>query len=448
MPTEDAEPGDTISPSLLDRRPAEVYRLKIGELGERRQSDGRTWRIPRKLDHFRVTRREREGGDRLGNFVKAEEIHEEVGEEPTELRVRLMYDTPGDNFFSQMQEYDGRELAVRCDGETREDVRTGETGPCRRGENGEGCDCKPYGRLPVVLEAAPTFGSVAVFRTTSWESVRNIQSSLELVYEQLQMIAELADVPEEQVSLAGLPFLLRLYPATDRFEQGGETRTSTSWKVSLELAVPFMELQEVFDRLVRKRLSAASSLRALGRSVRGELEELDAREEPDIADEFHPDPDRVASAETADRIAGMKEEAGIEDEGRITDTGDGGEPPEDATEERPPQDAERGPEDPEHGPERATAQRELLSALADRGTDADDPVELAGALAGYLAEKRDEVPADVRAWGPEQFRAARTELEERGQDLLVDVRKWSFEQDQDEAETGEDPAQEELGVEL
>jgi len=287
----------SISPTLLRREPAEVYKIKLGVLGEERpksSGDG-TYRLPEKLDHFRVTKREREGGDRDANYVRADDIHRQIGDEPTELAVRLMFDEPERNFFSQMQQYKGRERIRECDGETARDPRNETTEPCSHPD----CSCKPYGRLQVILEAAPTFGSVAVLRTTSWETVRNVQTTLELLSDQFGF-------------LMGLPLMLRVYPATDQYEQGGKTRSSTSYKVALELRGGFEDARQIALEAHRLRLDSGKDLKMLAAGTEEEVAAIEEAETQEIVEEFHPDPNARADVETADRIERIKERAGVE----------------------------------------------------------------------------------------------------------------------------------------
>jgi len=101
----------------------ELGRVKIGMLGpERTSQGGKKFRLPEKLDHFRVTHRVR---DKDGQFAIDEEVHQLVGERPTELSVTLLYDDPTLNCPSKLVCYVGSkrwchgngERALRLDGQ-------------------------------------------------------------------------------------------------------------------------------------------------------------------------------------------------------------------------------------------------------------------------------------------------------------------------------------------
>lgn len=287
----------TIAPTLLPRRLGEIGKIKIGGRGpERTTAEGKTMHIPQKLDHFRVTRRDRED-DGFQNFVLDEPVHAVVGEKPCELDCRLMFDSPEENFQSQLQHYKGRTKVWQCDGEEAVDLRKDETRRCVRANGGE-CPCKPYGRLLVVLEAAPAFGTGYVFRTTSWESINNIQTVLELLYEQFGF-------------LAGLPMRLRVYPAEVQYQQGNQTKTSTAYKVALELRGTYDEAAQIARAAQERRLANATELKLLAAAREKELDELDTAEAEEIAEEFHPDPNQITSVKTAETIEEMKDKLGV-----------------------------------------------------------------------------------------------------------------------------------------
>lgn len=286
---------ETISHNLIRPRLAELGKIKIGGKGEEREkSGGGTFRLPEKYDHFVVTGRER-GED--GNYVRDEAIHERIGsEEPTELKVRLLFDRPSDNFFSRMVQYSGRQKVWECDGDTARNLKSDKTGACQHPE----CKCKPFGRLQVVLEAAPRLGGFHVFRTTSWESVQAIQTSLEQFHEMFGG------------RLRGLPLILKLYPSTDRYEDGqGNVRESTSYKVTLLLDGGFEEARRALQEVHEHRLLEPEEQRRLAADVRERLSERDEAEETEIGEEYFPDPNEVTSARTKETIEEIKEENGL-----------------------------------------------------------------------------------------------------------------------------------------
>ena len=267
----------TIGAEALPRRLPELGKIKIGGKGPElpKRSGQGTWRRPVKFDSFVVTSRERGSDD---NFLRDAAVHADVGDKPVELAIRLLFDRPEENFFSQFVEYQGRTCVLRCDGTTCQNQATGEVGDCTR-QTKEECQCKPYGRLPVMLEAAPFIGAFYTFRTTSWETIRNISSTLELLYGWFG-------------SVMGLPLTLKMYPAEVTYtSRDGERHTGKAYKVALVQRGSFEALQ--------KQAIAAQEVRELGRKqlallaagTSAELEEIDAAEVVDIADEFFPPED-------------------------------------------------------------------------------------------------------------------------------------------------------------
>ena len=281
-----------ISETLIPAALAEVGKIKIGGKGAlKKGSKGNEFRLPEKHDHFTITTRVRGQDD---NFERDEAIHQKIGLEPTELNVRLPFDEPSENFQSQMQQYEGRTFIWRCDGEEAENVKSGQTGPCQR-DTEKGCNCKPYGRLRVILEDAPMFGGVYVFRTTSWESIRNIQSALGQFHVMFG-------------ALSGLPLKLKLYPAEVRYQQGEQTKTGTAYKVALLLCATFEEAKHVATEAQAHRIGSSTDLKMLAAASEGLLDAIDEAEEADFAEEYHPDPSDLAAAATNDTIDRIKQE--------------------------------------------------------------------------------------------------------------------------------------------
>ena len=175
-----------LTPSL-----PEVGKIKIGfKGGEITSKFGKKFQPPKKLDHFIITGLER-GAD--GNFLKNADIHEKVGEKPIELDIRLLYDDPNLNFLTRYVCYDGTTLWCTGDGEAASRIiKRGENEnnerkqvscPCERidrGFSGKG-KCKPSGVLSVMLDNSPMVGGVHKLRTTSFNSVTNILSSMAMI---------------------------------------------------------------------------------------------------------------------------------------------------------------------------------------------------------------------------------------------------------------------------
>lgn len=261
----------TISQALLPARLPALGYIKIGAKKPSTTSGkGNEFQPPMKLDHFRITKRDR-GAD--GNFELDQAVHEKVGDKPTELMVRLPFDTRGENFYAQMVHYAGRTRKLECDGERCTDLTTQSEGLCSR-RAGKSCPCKPYARLSVILEDAPTFGGLYVFRTTSWETANSLQTALRMFEQQFG-------------TLRGLPLKMRLYPAEVRYrDDKGVERTATAYKVALVLRADYETAQAAAVEFHRRSQIARSQILQLSSGTVAELEEIDAEDAADIDQEF------------------------------------------------------------------------------------------------------------------------------------------------------------------
>lgn len=200
----------------LNHRLAEVGKIKIGGKGQTRKTrDGKsTYQLPTRYDHFVVTTTAK-GND--GNFIPDKKIMDILGPNPTELKVRLLFDDTDMNFYTSFAFYQGAKCMCRGDGEIAEmlflkggktpftlmdkadgkwvessdqNAVSGErmpiicntdTCPHMQPDNNGATRCKPSGILSCLLEAAPAIGGVYRFRTHSWNTISNILSSLDLI---------------------------------------------------------------------------------------------------------------------------------------------------------------------------------------------------------------------------------------------------------------------------
>lgn len=180
---------------------AEVGKIKIGMKGAmRKSSGGNEFQPPQKLDHFLITTMER-GAD--GNYIVDQRLMDKFGKTPRVIPVRLVYDDLTLNFATRYICYYGKTVFCSGDGETamrlQQDKTYAErTCPCQRqdpkyngdnGPNGGDClggtnqkgKCKINGILSVIIDGADMVGGVWKFRTTSYNSVVGILSSLALI---------------------------------------------------------------------------------------------------------------------------------------------------------------------------------------------------------------------------------------------------------------------------
>lgn len=278
----------TIDSDVLRPQLPELGQIKIGGKGETRKKrgGGGEYQLPVKYDHFKVTGRAR-GED--GNLIVDRAIHATIGEKPTELDVRLLWDEPEANFQYFLAAYDGKRARCRGNGVTAQDREKGEipcTCPLLKAHVGDydgparpvgKVTCKPHGRLSVMLDAAGVFGGFHVFRTTSWESIRSIAASLSTFRAQFGF-------------LAWLPLRLVMYPSTDTYEDGGQTKTSTSYKVALVLRGTTEDAFALAEQAhaMRVHLQLPSGAAAVQEHMR-QMEASEEEEAAHISEEWHPE---------------------------------------------------------------------------------------------------------------------------------------------------------------
>jgi hypothetical protein len=305
----------SISTAVLPPSLPELGKIKIGGKGElRRGSRGGTFQLPVKFDHFVITGRSRDDG---GHFIPDPAIHGVLGDRPRQLAVRLLYDEPEDNFQYFFNAYDGKRMRCSGNGVEAFDRVLGQkiacTCPLLKAHEGPydgparpvGLVCKPYGRLSVHLDVADVFGGYWVFRTTSWETIRNLSSALKEFRQRFGF-------------LAGLPLSLVMYQTTDQYEEKGESKSSKSWKVGLvvrgNLEAAHQLAASSYQLLVGiRKLLPAGNLESAA-AHREQLARADEAEQAEIVAEFHPE--AAAAAGDVTLNAEIVEERDPEEENR------------------------------------------------------------------------------------------------------------------------------------
>lgn len=232
---------------------------------------GRPWVAPtRFLDpvRFEITTREKRTEKMKGKgkasgeeftvdlgYVRDVAFHEieDVGPEPSSLRVRLLYPRWNQNLIAFLGAY-GREWVCRGNGVEATDIKRGECAcPCPRlvqftgtydgdtpndgvkYKDGETWKhdgvhlCKPHAQLNLMLEDAGIFGGFWAFKTTSYETISNLTKSLRMFEEMFGRID-------------GLPLELRVMAATKQIPGGG---TTTQPIVTLILAASMDTARQV-----------------------------------------------------------------------------------------------------------------------------------------------------------------------------------------------------------
>ncbi len=335
-----------ISRKLLKKRPTQLGRIKIGGLGKERKtrSGDRMWRPPVKADHFWITTNVR--NEENGNFERDEEIHKIIGKKPTELRGTLMFHTPEENFHSEMCQYkgSGRDGKVRsCDGEkyinlTGSGAQT-EPQECEfEGDDGErGCECKPYSRLHVQLDAANVALGYHFFRTTSWSSTGQIQTQLEEIFERFG-------------TCKYAPIELRCVMTADHFKDDkGKDKSGKSLKVHMFLAMNPQETAAMIGRGADLQQIARGEMKQLAAGVHSDLSDQDRAEADEIKGEYFHD---EAESATAEVVSALEEDP--EDEGPNYEEVVEPEPEEEPEDEGEPEELDLGDE-----PQKAKSALEL-----------------------------------------------------------------------------------------
>jgi len=266
---------------------AERGKIKIGTKGEVKTSQGgKQFSPPQKLDHFVVTTLQRDAAGRLmPDTALMSRLNQNNGK-LTEIPVRLLYDDLELNFQARYACYRG----VRCwctgDGETAQrsagDNGKYQTVPCpceRRDPIYSGQDrCKILGTLQVLIEGTDRIGGIWKYRTTSWNSVNAILSSLTL-------IKAITGGP-----LAGIPLIMVLSPKTVTVPTTGQAMVI--YVVSLEYRGNEAQLEDLGYAIARKRIEHRVRMEQIEDQARRMLAPPQAEsleDQVETAAEFFPD---------------------------------------------------------------------------------------------------------------------------------------------------------------
>lgn len=269
-------PVHTFSPQgsmIKGMQPAlkEIGKIKIGRKGEKKTGSG--YRLPEKFDHFEITTVLRDGN---GNLLP-DPIMKMLCESPKELSVMLLYNDPTLNFVTRYNEYKGGKCMCQGDGiEAR--TLEGEKIEC----NPETCQkfqqkkCKPNGILSVILTESPRLGGVYKFRTTSYNSIRSILSSLFFISSLTGGV------------LAMIPLKLTVTPQT---VQPKDSQTAqTIYVVNIEFPGTAQQLLEKTVEVSKYQMGMRIQIQQLESQARLALTEPETEAEiKDVVDEFYPE---------------------------------------------------------------------------------------------------------------------------------------------------------------
>ena len=262
---------------------AERGKIKIGGLGDERKKQGsnETYRLPVKHDYITITTMQR---DQAGRLIPDTALMEKIKQvqnvqKLTEIPVRLLYDDIDLNFPTRYSCYKGNQCWCTGDGERAQRLGEGEISdtapgtvrlakpteygtvscPCERVEStyAQRDKCKPMGTLQVLLEGVDRVGGVWRFRTTSWNSVNAILSSLVLIKTITGGV------------LSGILLHLVLSPKTVTVPAGPTAgQNMVVYVMSLEYRGPEEKLAELGYDITKKRID---------RQIRMETLEVEAR---------------------------------------------------------------------------------------------------------------------------------------------------------------------------
>lgn len=210
----------------------ELGKIKIGRKSEKKTSTG--FRLPEKIDHFEVVSLIR---DEEGTLKPDEDVMMLIGTDCKELDVMLLYNDPTLNFLTWYAAYQGGKCMCKGDGQIAK-TREGAQIECDPNtcETFIGKKCKPNGILSVILAKSPRLGGVYKFRTTSYNSIRNLLGSMFFLQHATGGI------------LAGLPLKLTVSPMSVSPKDSKTAQT---------IYVVNLEYRGTMEELLNKTMSVA-----------------------------------------------------------------------------------------------------------------------------------------------------------------------------------------------
>lgn len=267
---------------IMDIQPglAEMGAIKIGGRGEERKGkNGQPYRLPVKYDHFTIRTKQKcdDGEYIIDPIMKKWGYSGTVEDGPVELDIYLLYNDPTANFLTSYRQYKGGKCM--CSGNGIEAVKEDGTNiKC----NTETCTffkskaCKPNGILSVILKDAPTLGGVYKFRTTSYNSIRQILSSMFLIQSATGGY------------LAHIPLKMTLTPKT--VNPIDSPTAQTAYIVNIVFHGNAEDLHKATIELVKERASMRTEILQIEAQARRALCAPETAESiMEIEDEFYPD---------------------------------------------------------------------------------------------------------------------------------------------------------------
>lgn len=284
-----------LTPGLVERG-----KIKIGRKGASRTSTkGNSFQMPEKLDHFLVTTMDRTQDN---NFEIDDRIMKMLANNK-EIPVVLVYDDPQLNFPTRYAMYNGKTL--QCTGDGQLGKWRNEDGsfvpvqcPCpKQDPTYTGKDkCKINGTLSVIIDGAEVIGGVWKFRTTSYNSVVGLLSSM-------AMITRITGGP-----LAGVPLVLKVSPKSVQDPVRGSQQTI--YIVSLEYRGSVSQLRSIGYQTLLDHQKHGIRIEQIENNARALLAELPdplEDEAEDVVTEFYPEQQEgYVEAKKADEVVQRK----------------------------------------------------------------------------------------------------------------------------------------------
>ena len=254
---------------------AEVGKIKIGVKGEKMV---RGHLLPKKLDHFMIATLMKDDDGRLEMDDSMNKI---IGDKCTSLDICLCYDDFTMNMTSSYSWFAQSKLVCMGNGQTamrRKEDGSEEKIIC----NPKECTaykekkCKPYGRLSVILTSANRIGGVYVLRTTGWNTIRNVLSSMAFIRKEAGGV------------LAGLPLRMKLLPMTVTPRDVGHN--VKIYSVNIEYPGTLSELKQAGAEEMERRLKLGINMKQTEdryrESVKARMKEEAEEDARDIAEEL------------------------------------------------------------------------------------------------------------------------------------------------------------------
>lgn len=284
-----------LTPGLVERG-----KIKIGRKGASRTSTkGNSFQMPEKLDHFLVTTMDRTQDN---NFEIDDRIMKMLANNK-EIPVVLVYDDPQLNFPTRYAMYNGKTL--QCTGDGQLGKWRNEDGsfvpvqcPCpKQDPTYTGKDkCKINGTLSVIIDGAEVIGGVWKFRTTSYNSVVGLLSSM-------AMITRITGGP-----LAGVPLVLKVSPKSVQDPVRGSQQTI--YIVSLEYRGSVSQLRSIGYQTLLDHQKHGIRIEQIENNARALLAELPdplEDEAEDVVTELYPEQQEgYVEAKKADEVVQRK----------------------------------------------------------------------------------------------------------------------------------------------